>query len=566
MGRTTDSASGGDQADVDGSARGDEGPALDLDPGGAPAASEGADAAPDGFAQLIAPEPDADTGAAPAAREGIRARWRRVFDGNRALWIVAGIAVVSLVAGLLVGRFVVSPADAAAHAEPPEPGLITVPVEFGELSNDVTIRGEVGYADATEVTLDTSSLSGPAIVTGRVPEAGAEFGPLSIALEIAGRPVIVLPGDLPAYRTIRIGMSGPDVAQFKQAMAGLGIDVGDPASDVFDAAAARAVTALYERVGYLPPAAVEGSAEALRGAQDGVTAAQQALAAANDELVRAGAGASAVALREADNQVARAQRQLDAARAEDPVDPLQVADLEDALALAKLQRAEVATPPDVRSQRAAVDSARAQLTQAQEALTRAREETLPSLPSSEILYLGALPRRVDEVKATRGALLQGVAMTVSGATLELTGSAAEADAKLLEVGGEASFELPDGSRHRAVIAEVAPGKESSARWSIGFTPDPLAPEQVQQLQGANVRVSIPVGATEGEVLHVPLAAVTAGPGGESRVEVVEGDPRDGDRAETRLVVVETGLAADGAVEVRAVDGGLEEGDLVVVGR
>lgn len=542
-------------------------------------AADGSDAPEDSvdadFDELLEPAGEdgrtaGDTAIAPAdetaPRAGWRARWARVLHGNRALWIVALIAVASLVAGLVVGRFVISPADAAASAEAPAPGLITVPVDFGQLSNDVTIRGEVGYADATEVTLDTTSLSGPAIVTGRVPAPGAEFGPLAIALEIAGRPVIVLPGDLPAYRTIRFGMSGPDVVQFKQAMAAVGIDAGDPASDVFDAAAAQAVTALYGLVGYAPPPAPEGSADAVQGASEGVSAAQQSLAAANDELARAGAGASAVALREADNQIARVQRELDAARVLDPADPLLVADLEDQLALAKLQRAEVAEPADTRGQRAAVDAAREQVSRAQEALSRAREEALPFLPSSEILYLSALPRRVDAVTAARGSILQGAAMTVSGASLELTGSAAEADAKLLEVGGEASFELPDGATHRAVIAEIVPGEDGSARWTIGFTPDPLAPEQVQQLQGANVRVSIPVGATQGDVLFVPLAAVTAGPGGESRVEVVDGDPRDGDRAETRLVVVETGLAADGSVEVRPVDGGIEEGDLVVVGR
>lgn len=534
---------------------------------------EGAAASADAFDDLLDPDAGADVdrsvdGEAEAerARVGWATRWRRVFDGNRALWIVAVIAVASLAAGLLVGRFVISPAEAAARADPPEPGLITVPVEYGPLSNDVTIRGEVGYADAVEVTLDTSSLSGPAIVTGRVPEAGAEFGPLSIALEIAGRPVIVLPGDLPAYRSLRFGMSGPDVTQFKQAMAAVGIDAGDPASDVFDAAAAQAVVALYERAGYLPPPAPEGADEAAQAAAEGVTAAQQSLTAAEEELASARSGASAVALREADNQVASAQRELDAAKSADPVLPLVVADLEDALALAKLRRDEVAAPPDTRMQRAAVDAARTQLAQAQEAVTRAREEALPHLPSSEVLYLGSLPRRVDAVTAARGGLLQGVAMTVSGATLELTGSAAEPDAQLLEVGGEATFELPDGAAHRAVIAEIVPGEGSDDRWTIGFAPDPLTPEQVMQLQGANVRVSIPVGATAGDVLYVPLAAVTAGPGGESRVEVVDGDPREGDRAETRLVVVETGLAADGSVEVRAEEGELEEGDLVVVGR
>ena len=92
------------------------------------------------------------------------------------------------------------------------------------------------------------------------------------------------------------------------------------------------------------------------------------------------------------------------------------------------------------------------------------------------------------------------------------------------------------------------------------------PEQVTEVQGTNLRVRIAVGATEGEVLNVPLAALTAGPGGETRVEIVDGDPREGEQAETRLVVVETGLAAQGAVEVRPVEGELEAGDLVVVGR
>jgi multidrug efflux pump subunit AcrA (membrane-fusion protein) len=97
-------------------------------------------------------------------------------------------------------------------------------------------------------------------------------------------------------------------------------------------------------------------------------------------------------------------------------------------------------------------------------------------------------------------------------------------------------------------------------------PDPLTPEQISQLQGENVRVTLAVGATDGEVLSVPLAALTAGPGGESRVEVVESDPREGDEAKTRLVVVEPGLAAKGAVEVTPIEGKLAEDDLVVVGR
>ena len=38
-------------------------------------------------------------------------------------------------------------------------------------------------------------------------------------------------------------------------------------------------------------------------------------------------------------------------------------------------------------------------------------------------------------------------------------------------------------------------------------------QQITQLQGKNVRVKLAIGATDGEVLSVPLAALTAGPGG-----------------------------------------------------
>src|SRR5690606_12354785 len=81
--------------------------------------------------------------------------WGRVVRGNRGLWVTALIAVVALGGGIALGRFVVSPFDRAAGEEAPEPGLVTVPVEFGELNNDVTIRGDVGYDAALELKSDT---------------------------------------------------------------------------------------------------------------------------------------------------------------------------------------------------------------------------------------------------------------------------------------------------------------------------------------------------------------------------------------------------------------------------
>lgn len=496
--------------------------------------------------------------------------WRRVLRGNRTLWIVASVAVLSLVGGLLVGRFVVSPADAAANAQAPPAGLITVPVAYGALSNDVTLRGDIGYADAVEVTIDAADVGGAAVVTGQVPTAGTVFTPLSLALEVVGRPVIVLPGELPSYRALRMGVSGPDVLQFKQAMVAVGINPGDAESNVFDGSTAAAIDALYAAVGYSSPAALEGTRETIRGAEEGVRSAEQGVEAAKGELTRAAAGATAVEIREADNAVSSARRQLAALQAADPQDAALIGDAQDALGLAVLRREQLSLPPDTSAQRVALDAARSQHDAAVASLEAAQAEGLTFLPASEVLYLTQLPRRVDDVTVTRGTILEGAAMTVSGADVQVTSSAAAADAELLAVGDEAYFDLPDGTPHRAVIEKLDPpgsGEgETASRWALTLQPDALTPEQISALQGQNVRVTIPVGSTEGEVLSVPFAALTAGPGGESRVEVATGDAEEGETAETRLVVVETGLAAEGAVEVTALEGELAEGDLVVVGQ
>ena len=528
-------------------------------------------------------EPGALVPVEPAARRAAVSRvagWARVIRGNRTIWIVAAVAVGALVLGVVLGRFVVSPQDAAAEGEPPEPGLITVPVEFGELSNDVTLRGDVGFADPVEVDIDTADLGGPAVVTGQVPEVGSTLGALSVALEVAGRPVIVLPGSLPSYRTLRLGVSGPDVLQLKEALAAVGISPGNAASNVFDSATSKAVAALYAAVGYPVPASPEGTAAAVRGAQDMVRAADESIAAARQALNEARGGPSAVAVQEADNAIASAQGDLDvaqlrlqAAQSANPVDPVAVAeaqndvtDATNARTLAQLQRDQLFVPRNTSAEQSMLDSAVAQRALAVETLGEAREGAMTYLPAGEVLYLSELPRRVDAVAVKRGAVLEGAAMTVSGATVQLSAQAADADARLLEVGGTANFDLPDGTTHEATIASITPGETDSARWSITFTPAPLTDEQIGQLRGENVRIRIPVGATEGEVLSVPLAALTAGPGGESRVEIVTGDPRDGEDAETELVVVETGLAAGGYVEVRPTEGQLAKGDLVVVGR
>ena len=486
--------------------------------------------------------------------------WSRLFSSNRIIWVIAAVAVVSLLAGMLLSRFIISPGELASSTTAPESGLITVPIEQRELANDVVVRGDANYADSVEVKIETGDIGGPAVVTGQVPEVGATLEGAAVALEVAGRPVIVLPGELPVYRTLRIGVSGPDVIQLKQALQSVGINPGNVASNVFDSATSAAVAALYAKVGYTPPASPEGAKETLQAANESVVSAQQGLTQAQAALASASGGPSPVVVLEQQNLVRAAQRIVD----EECTAPTsnECAAANDDLALAQARQAEALAPGSTASERASVQAAVQQLTSARTTLAEAREGTLTYLPSSEVLYLEGLPRRVDEVMVERGSIITTAAMRVSGASLLITASASSADAALLAVGTKATMTLADDSEITATITLLEPKEgDGASRYTVELTPDELTDDQLAILRGTNVRVSIPVSSTDGEVLAVPLAALTAGAGGESRIEVATGD---GD--ETRLVEVTTGLAAGGYVEITAVDDEIAEDDLVVVGR
>ncbi len=349
--------------------------------------------------------------------------------------------------------------------------------------------------------------------------------------------------------------------QLKQSLAAIGIDPGDQSSDVFDAATAAAVVALYDTVGYPAPESPEGTADSVRSARSGVAAAEEGVASAERSLQSAAAGPSEVERVQNDIAVRAAERELATARAGG--DAAAIAAAEDALQLARVQRDAALAPRNTGGEQAALDAARQQLSESFELLEEAETGTLAFLPVSEVLYLDELPRRVDEVMVERGTIVSSAAMLVSGATLAITASAAESDATLLTVGDVATLAMPDGGELEATITSVEPREaeggesaESGPRYDVVLAPVNPTAEQVDALRGQNLRVTISIGATDGEVLAVPLAALTAGPGGESRVEVVDGD-------DTRLVEVETGLSAEGFVEIT---GDIAEGDRVVVGR
>ncbi|GEN80685.1 efflux RND transporter periplasmic adaptor subunit [Actinotalea fermentans] len=515
---------------------------------------------------------------------------RAVTGSTRTIWIIAITAVVSLGAGIGLSRLIVSPAEAAANAAPPEAGLITVPVEERPLTNDIVMRGDALYEDPVAVTLETGEIGGPAVVTGQVPEEASNIEAGNVILEVTGRPVILLTGELPVYRTLRAGVAGPDVQQLRAALAALGIDAGDVSNNAYDASAAAAVRALYAKVGYPAPTsgeeadgAVKAAQEAVRGAEEQVASAQRDLNAAGDPLARV----------RADGDVASAQATLDDAKAElaacqakaDPEVPCASAGVVSAQAALNTAIAErnAAYNPDTAAARAAVTAAQRGLTEARTALAEAQAETITPLPASEVVYLSSTPRRVDDVSVRRGSMVAGTSpvMTVSGATLQIQGTLDKNDADLIVEGTPVVITMPDGTEVPGEVQSVGaiePGDSDGGagggagggdggtaadpnRRKVVVVPGELSEEQRMMLQGSNVRITIPVSSTEGDVMAVPLAALSQGPGGESRVQVL-----DAGSDTPRLVVVETGLAAEGYAEIRPVEGDLKVGDRVVVGQ
>jgi multidrug efflux pump subunit AcrA (membrane-fusion protein) len=98
--------------------------------------------------------------------------------------------------------------------------------------------------------------------------------------------------------------------------------------------------------------------------------------------------------------------------------------------------------------------------------------------------------------------------------------------------------------------------DSTAAVQVRITvpdPGPLAGEAE-----AAVKVTIKVGASDGKVLTVPMAAIHTSSDGRARVKV----ERDGTVTEVHVTV---GLSAAGVVEVKPDGGALKAGERVVVG-
>ncbi|WP_239126989.1 peptidoglycan-binding protein [Asanoa siamensis] len=500
-----------------------------------------------------------------------RPRFTVLGGRQRVVAVVVAVAVGAAGLGWWFGRSIESPDDVARRAAAPAAAPILVPVERRTLESTVVSRGDVSFAQAVEVAIDSDlgdGSLGSLVVTGRVPASGAQVDEGDVLLEASGRPVILLQGALPMYRALGPGSRGNDVRQLEAALRRLRVFAGT-VDTVYDGQTAAAVSRLYTDLGYeaVAPSAEDraGVAEAqaaLRAAETAVSAATVALAEAARPPARSEVLAAEGAVENARSDRDAARAALDAAAGGDDATLAQLraalVAADNALAVASAQLAELRAPRDTTAAAQALAQARAEAASARTTLAEARGAAGIRLPRGEIAFVPSLPRRVDKVNVKVGAVAAGPAVSLSGADLQVVSGLSREESRLLRVGAAARLDDEvSGVDLTGTVTAVAesPGTEGvdAGRYAVRITPeggDPAA------LAGANLRVTIPIESTAGAVLAVPLAALVTDASGTARVRVSADDA-------TRDVVVTVGLAADGFAEVTAPD--LAEGDLVVVG-
>jgi hypothetical protein len=163
-------------------------------------------------------------------------------------WVLAGAAV--LVAATATGGAVVmsSAKPATATQEPP---VNTATVERGKLSDMVSQYGILTYR--------ARSNGSPYAVINRargtytkLPNAGDTVDCGAVLYRVDDKPVLLLCGSTPAYRSLSRGDSGSDVTELNANLVDLGYATRaqlDPSSDSFSSETAAALEKLQSKLG-----------------------------------------------------------------------------------------------------------------------------------------------------------------------------------------------------------------------------------------------------------------------------------------------------------------------------
>ena len=473
------------------------------------------------------------------------------------LWVAVAAALVST-GGLAASTLVKSPAQQAAETGPPTPSVLTAAVESRVLANTVVTRGTVAAAAQYQITPSgTTQGANTAVVTAVHTAVGARVQPGAVLLEVSGRPLIALPGAVPAYRDLKPNDDGDDVAQLQNALVQLGrYHGGDPAGH-FGPATKAAVAALYQGSGFDAPTTGgpgdDGDRAALQSAQAAVDSAQRAVDDLRREIAAAGQSSSTPAAQSTPSSpsisASKSTPTAGAGTGSSGQEPL-------SLQLQYLQKA---------------------LSQAEQAQADLVARTGPMLPAAEAAFLPGFPAQVLAFSAKVGDAVKAPLITLASGRLAVTAQLTTDQGGLLKPGmkvGIVSETL--GLQATGVVGAVGAvttvgtsANSSSGSADAGtaqtapYIPVTVTPDSPldSRWEGQDVRLTVTSASTSGPVLVVPLSAVSAGADGKTTVSVLQPDGRT-----TTRVEVDAGISGDGFVAVTPVPPAvLKAGERVVVG-
>ncbi|MFI6543557.1 peptidoglycan-binding protein [Streptomyces prunicolor] len=474
----------------------------------------------------------------------------RIGSGRRRLGVVVSAVVLVGAGGWFAGTQVQSPADAAASHRAPKAGPVTVSVVRQSLTASVVATGSVEFASPRPLSLAGPVGSGASAgadgegaeqrVT-KAPVAGTKIKEGDVLMTVNGRPVFALGGSVPMYRALGPGTSGDDVTQLQKALKRLGFDPGGTGG-TYGQGTATAVADWYKSKGY-------DAQEPSPADQQQLGSLEQAVSAAQETLLTTNSGAGTAGSSETGSSSTPAPQ----------------------------------SSTDKQVHEIQVKSAQKTLDLANGALSSFKATYGTKVPAGEVVFLPKLPARLDKVSVKTGDTPSAQIGTVTSSDVVVQAAVPGTDAQLLRHGMTAELTTADGKSAQGTVDVVADGSDSSSgadstatapsttddtNSASGSASDSTAAVQVRitvpepgPLAGeaeAAVKVTIKVGASDGKVLTVPMAAIHTSSDGRARVKVAHGDV-------VTDVHVTVGLSAAGIVEVKPDGGTLEAGERVVVG-
>ncbi|CAN5536936.1 hypothetical protein BH23CHL10_BH23CHL10_13690 [soil metagenome] len=159
-----------------------------------------------------------------------------------------GAAVLAFLFGLLAGTYVLG--RPAAEAVDAEAQPMTYTVESGSLGRTIPFAAVARWEVAGQLFAPAS---------GVITEILHDGGPLvggEILLRVGERPMTVLPGAVPAFRTLEQGAAGRDVAALNAYLASLGYSV-EAGAEAYTVETTQAVRDWQAQMGVLPSGSVE---------------------------------------------------------------------------------------------------------------------------------------------------------------------------------------------------------------------------------------------------------------------------------------------------------------------